>query len=348
MAEEHGEALTQNTLHSKGETVNNASRQYKRLVGKFGLSLNIPTSSFIHSEGPSCVTLPYLKPTDLLGVLLRSYPWLFFGGCDKPVATDLLQSFWDAYKLEHGDHPIFKNEKERLKYTFPVTVHGDGGRTQKKQPLEIFSLQPVIGLNTAAGRSSTRCHCDECVVYGGSDFATPLTHLLNNKHNSLLTHFLIFAYPSKKYSKDFPNLLDGLMETVLSNLGEACEAGIDVNGTLYFPACIGFKLDMEWMAKVGSLTRSYQNVGTVRSLPCCHECDAGLSQYPFEDVNPNAKWLQTRWRTIPWVKEPPWRKVPFDSSKPAKFLRRDPFHIFRLGISRNFLASCIFLLCYMG
>ena len=160
--------------------------------------------------------------------------------------------------------------------------------------------------------------------------------------------FLLFAYPSKSY-KDFANLLHGLLQCVCDDLAEVCKSGIKTaGGRHYYFASVGFKLDMEWMAKIGSLTRSYQNVGHVNQIPCCHECDAGAHTVHFEDVNPNARWIATRFATLPWVRSPPWSKIPFDSRRPAKFLRRDAFHVFRLGIGRNFLASCIMLMCFMG
>lgn len=158
----------------------------------------------------------------------------------------------------------------------------------------------------------------------------------------------VVCLPFKKYSS-FDNLLTSFLKEVMDDLARACEEGITLDsGTVYYAACIGFKLDMEWMVKVGSLTRSYQNVGHVTSHPCCHECDAGQAMVPFEDVNPSAAWMNTRFNTIPWTDQPPWDKIPFDDSKPAKFLRRDAFHIFRLGICRNFLGSSIYLLIYMG
>lgn len=128
-----------------------------------------------------------------------------------------------------------------------------------------------------------------------------------------------------------------------------CEEGLDgVDGNRWFPALIGFRLDMEWMTKVGTLDRSYQNVGTRNAIPCCHECDAGAEGVHFEDVNTTARWISTCWNTVPWSSSPPWHSVAFDTQAPAKFLRRDAFHIFRMGIGRNFLGSSVLLFVRMG
>ncbi|CAL1132065.1 unnamed protein product [Cladocopium goreaui] len=228
-----------------------------------------------------------------------------------------------------------------------MTMHGDGGRTQKKQPLEIFSLQPVLGLDTASHRMGM-CRCETSAAYGGGDWCDPASQHLNSKHSTYLTHFLVFAFPSKAYL-EFPNILTGLLKEVMDNFASACEKGIVTqSGDTWYPACVGFKLDMEWMVKVGSLTRSYQNVGHVNQKPCCHECDAGKQLIPFEDVTDCACWIRTRWATVPWQTMPPWASIPFDSGKPAKILRRDAFHVFRLGICRNFIGSTVHLLIYMG
>lgn len=328
---------------------NEAKRLHDSLVCKFGLSLKIPLSTYTHVEGVETVELPYIKPVALLERLLTTDPWLLFGGCEESEAGTLLQSFWTCYQKEHPDHELFQHaDPERLRHTFPITLHGDGGRTQKKQPLEIFSFQPVLGLSTRTSMKTMMCHCQASMGYGGVDLGRPETQGLNSKFSTYLTHFLIFAFPSKKYDS-FENLLTGFLEEVSLDISRACRDGVlSPTGVRFYPACIGFKLDMEWMAKVGSLDRSYQNVGHVTERPCCHECDAGDVGVPFEDVNPSAIWVSRRFNTIPWQSPPPWRSIPFDTRAPAKILRRDAFHVFRLGICRNFLASCLFLLIYMG
>lgn len=325
-----------------------AKRLHDRLVHKYGLSLQVPVSDYVHSEGPATATLPYLKPTDLFRTLLSDqHSFLLFGGCDEPNNVEnLLRTFWASYQKEHPEHQVF-DHPERLSRTFPITIHGDGGRTQKKQPLEVFSFQPVLGLSTPASKTM-QCRCHASVPYGGTDFGTPSSHRLNSKYSTFLTHFLVFAFPSKSYD-NFDNILTGFLKEALDDLANACAHGVtSQSGQIFYPCCIGFKLDMEWMAKVGTLTRSYQNVGHVNQKACCAECHAGEPAVPFEDVNVTASWISTRFNTMPWRVSPPWQNVPFDQGRPAKFLRRDAFHIFRLGICRNFLASSIYLLMYMG
>ena len=288
-----------------------------------------------------------MRPSDLFETVLLREPWLLLGGSADANSRQLLQTFWRCYEKEHPDHEVFLHGRDRLDRTVPVTLHGDGGRPRKKQPLEIFSMQPVLGLNSRSSNGSSQCSCETSELFGGDNPGDPLDQHLNSKHNSYLSHFLIFAYPSKKY-KDFKGLLLALLEKACSDLGTLCATGVTgFDNEKWYPACVGFKLDMEWMAKSGPLTRSYQNVGEIKEHACCHECDAGMPGVPFENVNADAEWIATRFNTVPWRVEPPWKNIPFEAGRPAKFLRRDAFHIYRLGILRNFIGSCIYLLVYM-
>ena len=123
----------------------------------------------------------------------------------------------------------------------------------------------------AGGGKPCSCRCEVTTTYGATaDFANPLIQVVNSKYNSFLSHFLVFAYPSKKY-KTFPNLLDGLLRHVFANLAAVCETGIvSASGERFYVACLGFKLDMEWGVKAAQLTRSYMNVGLQKraSLLC--------------------------------------------------------------------------------
>lgn len=350
LAEQHGEAFAKAELGTSGANPKNAKRQYSRLVRNFKLTLNIHVSEFTVSDGPRTVKIPFLKPSDVLTTLLQKYPWLLLGGCEIGAQSErLVLSFWDTYRKEHPTHDVFQYDRARLSRTIPLTIHGDGGRTQKKQPLEVFSFEPTLGLNCAGGGKPCSCRCEVTTTYGATaDFANPLIQVVNSKYNSFLSHFLVFAYPSKKY-KTFPNLLDGLLRHVFANLAAVCETGIvSASGERFYVACLGFKLDMEWGVKAAQLTRSYMNVGYKNEIACCAECDAGITGVPFEDCNDDAAWLRTRYNTLPWSTPPPWSSVPFDRSCQAKFLRRDAFHIFRLGVARNFIASSIILLSFMG
>ena len=289
--------------------------------------------------------MPFLKVTDTMKTLLSTDDWILFGGGPAGrEASELLLDFWDKYRLQHPSHEVFQHGRERLACTIPITLHGDGGRTQKKQALETVSMQPCLGIDSRASGKSLRCRCATSTE-SGHDLGSPL---LNTKHSSFLTHFLIFAYPGKKH-QDFPKLLEKLMHAVCDDVAVGCREGVlSASGARFYIGCLGLKVDMEWAVKCASLTSSYQNVGHVNEKGCCHECRAGEPQIPFEDVSATAAWTRTRFQTTPWRGLPFWRNVPWDRTKPSLFFRRDSFHVFRMGIARNFAGSCIYMLCLMN
>ena len=104
---------------------------HNALVKKIGLALKIPSTDFVHSEGPWSVTIPYLKPSDIFSTLISKQPWMLLGGDSGVEAKEVLRTFWSCYEAEHPSHEVFQF-RNRLERTIPVTLHGDGGRTQKK------------------------------------------------------------------------------------------------------------------------------------------------------------------------------------------------------------------------
>lgn len=383
-------------MHKSTRTVlkghlKNASRQYKRVVHRFGFALSlwltsqefvfdfrcflkatlskknnengdqtsntrkVPTSHHMFEENAETVRLPFLKPSDMLKHLLVQEPWLLLGGMHPGAAAcEMLATFWRLYRREHPSHVIFSEEftgQIGLDHTIPIMLHGDGGRTAKKQPLEVYSLIPVLGLDTFQKRM--QCRCSSRQTYSGQNLRDPMAQRLNNRNNSYLTHFLLFAFPSKHYKKT-PGLLKEMLKEISRDLATCLTHGIaSGDSQVWRFAVIGSRGDAEWHSKTGILSRSYQNVGHRNQLQCCHECLAGDALYPFEDFRSTANWQDTVYTTPPWHEEPPFSPLPFEvagwnSGAAARFFRRDPFHVFRLGIARNFFASCLVSLCLDG
>ena len=327
-------------------SISNASRAYRRAVTKFAFALRIPSSQFLHTENSTSVLFPWLKPVEILTVLMTDFPELLLGGFDPGEdAGNLLLTFWQAYQKVHPGHELFASANaERLSRTVPVLLHGDGGRTQKKQPIEIVSLEAALGLSSYQRKRSS-CVCCPPAKRARSEFMGKLeVQQLNHKLHSYLSRFLVFAYPSKQYGAKFPGLLNAFLKEAAENLSLACQQGVSSpTGTYYF-SCVGFKADMEFHAKSGVLKRSYMNVGTANNIPCCHECMAGAPGVPFEDFRDKAGWQATKYQSVPWAGAPPFTSLEFeswDSGPAARFFRRDPFHVFRLGVARNYLASII-------
>ena len=315
----------------------------------------VATSYHQFEQNARVVVLPYIKPTHMLQHLLESYPWALLGGCQPGQHKQLLASFWRNYRKEHASHAVFQmadNGELRLEDTVPLVFHGDGGRTVKKQPLEVVSLQSVLGLDT--DEASLTCTCQNKCVYSGKRKRHPLAQRLNLKNNSYCTHFLMFALPSKKY-KQTPGILHSLLRAVSENMAEVCRQGLpcvyEGEDFRFNFAILGIRGDQEWHQKSGLLSRSYMNVGYVNHIKCCSECWAGAAGYPFEDSGDAAAWRTTMYIDPPWTANPPFESLPFEdwsSGAASRFFLRDPFHIFRLGIARNFLGSAIVYLAISG
>ena len=335
--------------------MSNSARRFKRAVHHFGLLLNIPVSSLVYQESGNTVVMPWLRPTSILTVLLEKHPWLLLGGLPPgDDAKKMASAFWQCYKLSHPSHKGLQHPEERLQMTVPLALHGDGARTLKKQPLEVVSLEAVWGLNSCDFEDQGDCGCKgpHSKVRVVSHSGNPAVQKVNSKFHSYLTKFLIFAFASKKYDK-LPGLLKELLQQTSADLAQACEQGVVVKGQRFFFAVLGCKGDLEYHAKTGLLTRSYQNVGTVNAIPCCHLCEAGSANLFYEDMSPKAPWISTRFTSFPWSETPPFAPIPFedwhaDGGRAPLFFRHDPFHVFRLGIARNFIGSCLVLLASMG
>ena len=315
----------------------------------------VPHSYHHHVENGVAVKIPIIKPADTLKYLLEQYPWTLLGGLVPGEHTQLVSTFWRQYKKEHASHEIFRmaeNGEVQLEHTVPLVLHGDGGRTTKKQPIEVVSFCPVLGLDS--DQKPLKCTCQPSTTYCGKRKRSALAQRLNLKNTSFATRFLMFAYPSKKY-KSTPGLLRSLLRAVSDDLGAVCRSGLSTsfsgNDFHFNFAILGIKGDQEWHAKSGLLTRTYMNVGYKNSIPCCSDCLAGGPGVPFEDASSQAAWRSTIYTVAPWTSTPPFASIPFcdwDSGEAAFFFKRDIFHIFRLGIARNFLGSALVYLAGAG
>ncbi|CAK9002313.1 unnamed protein product [Durusdinium trenchii] len=321
------------------------------------LSGLVPSSIHRFEENGQLAELEYLRGRDVLRYLLRNYPWTLLGGLDPGEdAQNMLETFWGLYRKEHPTHQIFQladdnDSTVRLRYCVPLMIHGDGGRTLKKQPLEVISLHPVLGIDTVKKNAtdSFQCTCQTRKTYGGFDTAHPLAQKLNSKHLTYLTYFLLCAFPSKKFKK-LPGLLLSVLGAISHDLGTLSVDGIALdNGQVYHFAILGMIGDLEYHAKTGVLNRSYQNVGHKNFIPCCHLCAAGGINHPFEDFREDASWKGTLFHSPPWNSPPPFQHVLFEdwsTGLAARWFRLDPFHLFRLGVARNFIASSVMLLAF--
>ena len=77
--------------------------------------------------------------------LLTSYPKFFLGGF-SPVDDYLAMfgRFWDRYRAEQPQHPIFEKSIDHQRATIPFALHGEKGRSLAKVPLMALAFQVII------------------------------------------------------------------------------------------------------------------------------------------------------------------------------------------------------------
>ena len=201
-------------------------------------------------------------------------------------------------------------------------------KLQPRQPLEVLSLEPTLGIGGSA-EPNKLCTCAEPVLQTGQR--------CNGKYHSYLTRFLLAAFPSKQWPQE---LLSDLIRALSSQLRELFNTGLLVNGRRYYFGILGLKGDFEFHCtclRDAGLKRSYEHVGRAQDIPVCIECEAGFPDTPMEDANVGAAWTRTIGKSAPWERLPSFGQVPFDNwcsfpSRAPEFFRRDPFHVFRLGL----------------
>ena len=123
--------------------------------------MGIRVSTYVHEEDGRSVPIKWLKPSDILRFLLERYPSLLLGGLEPGAESEaMLSSFWEQYRFNHGSHAVFA-ANDPLHRTIPLSLHGDGARTQKNSlwmwsPWKLFwglkasSAPSVIVMNVIA------------------------------------------------------------------------------------------------------------------------------------------------------------------------------------------------------
>ena len=127
----------------------NAERDCHRLlVNRYKLSLPIPVSRLdTHDD----LRVPVLKLRDWAEYILRSNSTHILCGLDVPDwqrESDILVSFWNKYRQQCPQHPIFEKSRLgelQLKYTFPMVFHGDEGRGRRRQAFLVMNFHGVLG-----------------------------------------------------------------------------------------------------------------------------------------------------------------------------------------------------------
>ena len=333
-------------LGPKASNQSNAFRTAERFVRRWGLRWPIDISWYQYDDETS---VPFLAPRDILSHLISKKPELLFGGYDNiPKIRELLGSFWSCYKEWHPTHEVFRQSCESdldLSFTLPMLLHGDEGRGVRKGNIAVCSFETPFGLQTK--NEETTCDWPCCDPSNVDD--TPCAwQSVNLKYHSFLTKFLLFLMPNKMYKKD--GVLSGLLRVIFSELRSLFFEGLQVGHRLWHVALIGCKGDMAWYLKLADLERCFTRLSKVKDEMCCHECLAGSTAMPFEDLSDNPAWAASTYTVRPWAQEPATglTLAPYDPSQPEAILRRDIFHNLKVGVLQDFIAGSIVLIAELG
>ena len=345
----------------------NASRDAQHFVKKWGLTWRVPLTFMKHQLTAEIREVAFIRPLNFFVYLLRKAPELLMGGCrDRCQGQVHLQEFWESYEKYHPEHRMFVGDQPSRRWdnTVPLALHGDEGRGKKKSNTTVLSMEVCIGVDSwmEMVKKRSACNCTSCDASSESVKRTRLTaggpavlpafqsnsccafQRTNLKQNSFLSKFVLAILPLKDVV-----LLQKLALEITESLKELFEDGVIVDGQRFFGACVGYKGDLKWHQKCAKFDRS-SGSQIKHGAAMCHECQAGLASYPFEDSRHLPAWAPTMWAIRPYPEEPIWTKIPFErvdaplQGPTEKFFKRDVFHISRVGVLRYYAASCILLL----
>ena len=341
---------------------NNAERDCHRQFVRMGYSLPIPIQEIVHETESGPITTHWVKVTSYFAHFLKRAPYLLCGGSGEDLRYRL-KCFWAAFRCHHPDHEVYTRHSNDLDCTIPFCFHGDEGKGPKRSNFMDFAVETPLGLFLQDDYFTCTC-CDEimqCQRYLVPQPKQPveevgwdteccvrsMTH--NATGHSYLKRYLVFGLPHAWYKEGRDHILNKHLQLAVEDACDFFENGVEVNGTTYFGAYLGLKGDLKFHKEVTlGLSRSYANMGRRRDLMMCSLCWAGLPQFPFEEVDEVPAWSTTEFRDRPWIGNPVLTGLPFDQQKPEFALKLDPFHVMKVGFSRDVVGSVILTLCRLG
>ena len=244
--------------------------------------------------------------------------------------------FWERLQVEEPQHEIFGHNFVDFKNLVPLYVHGDGGRTYRRDELMVLQFQPILGLGSRASNPLKKVRSEPGINLQGHSFAT---------------RFLTGVVPKSLYKAN-PEHFDEFVRVAFEDLESLYYNGLWVrDDRLLRFVVLGIKGDLPFLSKAGHLTRTFMNIRKGPEGPnskaltgCCWKCAAGSSAVPFEDLSSSPSWLGTQGpnNDLPWNTIPPFLEmVPHVLSDKGSFFKLDLLHIYHLGIGRDFAASSL-------
>ena len=339
----------QAVAHDMGETVavssgvdrwarcgtNNSERDVHRVLKHQRTKLDIRVDTM---PCGGC-DVPWINPESWVKFLVKNGLWPTLAGCkrsDYQSSLDNWTSFWKAYEKINPTFELFRIPDVDFSRCAGVLIHGDEGRTLKRNGLMVTSLQSILGQGY---------DCKRVGVQGDTNNLK-----VNFAGHSFTTRFVVSTIPKTSYENN-PEVFHDAMQHMAKSLNNLFWKGFvdDTRGGETFRLVIlGAKGDAPYLQKLGNLYRSYNTTakrGEERGPPkgVCPYCLAGTRNFPCEEIATSSpRWLTTVGVKLPWVKTPSVIKhCLHDRADPATFFKTDIWHVFHLGFGRSWIASVV-------
>lgn len=335
-------AKSEGLLEVSKRAPTNGERDCQRLMAKkYRLALPIP-KTFVDSKDPS-LKVPFLRLRDWMNFLLENNCMHILAGLVRPHATregDIWEAWWKKFQVHFPEHPIFEKARDgriKLRNCVALLLHGDEGRSKKKNAFLVLNVHSPLGRGVATGLENATKR-------------KYLKMLPNFVGHSYTNRFLVSAMPKSSYTGKNSYMFDRLMHQTAEELQFMADTGVEYQGERYFGFLVGIVGDWPWLAKSGSLERTFMNVPkhAVNHQECkgvCHLCLAGRPTWPFEQLETrHPTWLGSVLAQPPFDEgSNPFRILPHISGELPTLWKFDLFHSIHLGIAKNYLGSMLAL-----
>ena len=311
-----------------------SERDVHRTVKRQKTTLDIPIQ-YISCSGSS---VPWIPPALWLSWIVTKGLWATLSGCkrqDYDGSCRNWSEFWRLYKQLEPDHEVFDSGYD-LSRTAAFCIHGDEGRTLKKNGIMITSLQSALG-----------CGFDHLRVQGEKSDDSRLR--VNYAGHSFTTRYVVNTIPKTAYEAS-PEVFHSAMDHVAKSLKSCLREGFvdPVRKEHFRIAIIAVKGDAPYLTKTGHFYRSYNTVakrGEEKGAPkgICPFCLAGTIGFPAEELTTvKPRWLTTVGAKLPWLRVPAFiRHLPHNRANPVNLFKSDIWHVVHLGFGRSWIASVI-------
>lgn len=325
-----------NPRHSERET-------HKVLAKKYGLALDIPQSR-LSTKDDGC-HIPLLRLRDWARFLLKHNCWHLCTGLVRPDQKrerSILKVFWARYKQWNPKHPIFQKAARGevcLSRVAPICFHGDEGRSRKRSPFMVLSFYPMLGRGVCLQKKQK---------------AQPLKRYLklkpNFKGHSYTSRWLFTGLRKRDYTDKREHNWKLVLEEAATEAAHMCEVGAEsLSGERHWMQLVHICGDWPFLHKSGYFRRSFLTVqkrlSQRRLAGICHLCLAGTSDVQFEQIaTRRPKWLSTLHQESPFDEPNPFSVVLHVEDRLSELWAYDLFHVWHLGVSKNYLGSVLVIL----